>query len=158
MLFKLNKLFICYLLSIKTVLSISLFHQQNSIVLNKLLLNAISNNSNNKTVVNLAKKHSKRNDLKEVPAVLKKFQSIDFLNSEYQFCGETLFYAVEYFCVYVKGTSVYTPENDLDATNVINETKQINDDDDAKSKRDTGKKNFFILLISIINLLIIRFT
>lgn len=137
MFFNLNKLFLCYLLSMKTVLSISLVQQQNSIVLSRVILNAINTNTNKTVLYATTKKHSKRNDQKEVPFIYKRFQAIDFQNSEHQFCGETLFYAVEYYCIYVKGTSVYSPETDLDATNVINETK-LNNNDEAKSKRDTG--------------------
>ena len=76
---------------------------------------------------------------KQIPQVLKKFQSIDFSFGEHthQFCGETLFYAVEYYCVYVKGTSVYSADNDSDSesTNVIRDSL----DNAIKKKRETGK-------------------
>lgn len=49
-----------------------------------------------------------------------------FLNNEpAQYCGETLYYVVEYYCVYVKGTSVYVPEDgDDDSVNVIGDGKK----------------------------------
>lgn len=58
----------------------------------------------------------------------KKYLNIDQIKSDKPgyYCGETLYYVVEYYCVYVKGTSVYSPDNDLDDINVI-------------SKRQTGE-------------------
>ena len=69
-----------------------------------------------------------------VPSSYKSFLSLQFSQTaSYQFCGETLYYAVEYYCVYIKGTSVYVPDNDFESTNVIY--------DDKKSKRDTPSVN-----------------
>lgn len=45
-----------------------------------------------------------------------------------QYCGEALYYAVEYYCVFVKGTSVYNPDDDFDRISVI-------------SKRETYENN-----------------
>ncbi len=56
-----------------------------------------------------------------LPPVFEKFKQLSMLNNEpQQFCGETLYYAVEYYCVYIKGTSVYVPETDVENINVIN--------------------------------------
>lgn len=88
------------------------------------------NESNLKLLIRKTKR-TDSSDKKSVP--FEKFQSIDFsVNNEqtHQFCGETLFYAVEYYCVYIKGTSVYT---EFETTNVINSN------DETKTKRDTGK-------------------
>lgn len=50
-----------------------------------------------------------------------------------QFCGETLYYVVEYYCVHVKGTGVYVPsEDELD-------------EDVSKSKRDATSDGLAIL-------------
>jgi hypothetical protein len=99
------------------------------------LLNSDFKSIKNKTVEH-HKLQVKREELaatvvaKIVPIALRKFQALDFSNDskQHQFCGETLFYAIEYFCVYIKGTSVYTPEIDYDA-----------DNSNRQSKRDTGK-------------------
>ena len=40
-------------------------------------------------------------------------------NQSRQYCGEALFYLVEYYCVFIKGTSVYSPDSDLDLVSVI---------------------------------------
>lgn len=57
-----------------------------------------------------------------------------------QFCGETLYYVVEYYCVYVKGTSVYVPNGDGEEEdeNSFDNKKQS---DDLKSKRNTIDNN-----------------
>ena len=57
-----------------------------------------------------------------------------------QFCGETLYYVVEYYCVYVKGTSVYVPNGDDDEIdeNSFDNKKQS---DELKSKRNTIDNN-----------------
>jgi hypothetical protein len=99
------------------------------------LLNSDFKSIKNKTVEH-HKLQVKREELaatvvaKIVPIALRKFQALDFSSDskQHQFCGETLFYAIEYFCVYIKGTSVYTPEIDYDA-----------DNSNRQSKRDTGK-------------------
>lgn len=52
--------------------------------------------------------------------IFRKFQSMDFSDqAEHQFCGETLFYAVEYYCVYIKGTGVYTADYEFESTYVM---------------------------------------
>ena len=52
---------------------------------------------------------------------LGQFEDFSFLKDDQddeprQFCGETLFNLVEYYCVYIKGTSVYESANDVDAS------------------------------------------
>lgn len=63
-----------------------------------------------------------------------------------QFCGETLYYVVEYYCVYVKGTSVYVPSEDDD-------TDSSSSDEAAISKRDIhdddGLENLFFALLDL---------
>jgi hypothetical protein len=56
------------------------------------------------------------NSVSKIPSI---YQSLSANNEPRQYCGETLYYVVEYFCVYIKGTSVYVPENDLENINVI---------------------------------------
>ena len=69
---------------------------------------------------------------KQIPDVYKKFQAYQFTENEtHQFCGETLYYAVEYYCIYIKGTGVYTPDYNFENTKVIGESK--------KSKRNLLK-------------------
>ena len=53
-----------------------------------------------------------------------------------QFCGETLYYVVEYYCVFVKGTSVYVPnENDDEQFDDENTNVGEKKNDSLKSKR-----------------------
>lgn len=53
-----------------------------------------------------------------------------------QFCGETLYYVVEYYCVFVKGTSVYVPnENDDEQFDDDNTNVGEKKNDSLKSKR-----------------------
>jgi hypothetical protein len=130
-------IFVCF--SIKTV-----------VFANKSIasLNSIVSNSNKPLVTTVPMnlkfliKKFKREETKNkiIPQIFKKFQFIDFSFGEHthQFCGETLFYAVEYYCVYVKGTSVYSSENDSDeSTNVIRDSL---DNNAIKKKRETGIK------------------
>ena len=134
-------IFVCF--SIKTVV-----YANNSMA----SLNSIVSNSNKPLVtvpmnLKFLIKKFKREETKNInnnkliiPQIFKKFQSIDFSFGEHthQFCGETLFYAVEYYCVYVKGTSVYSSENDSDeSTNVIRDSL---DNNAIKKKRETGIK------------------
>ncbi len=126
------------LFSLKTVLSLNITSRgidRMSLATKLKLLNSDFKSIKNKTVEH-HKLQVKREELaatvvaKIVPIALRKFQALDFSNDskQHQFCGETLFYAIEYFCVYIKGTSVYTPEIDYDA-----------DNSNHQSKRDTGK-------------------
>jgi hypothetical protein len=57
-----------------------------------------------------------------------------------RFCGETLYYVVEYYCVYVKGTGVFVPDGNLDEVisrddqNPANKKRQLsNPSEDGKS-------------------------
>lgn len=66
-----------------------------------------------------------------------------------QFCGETLYYVVEYYCVFVKGTSVYVPnENDDEQFDDDNSSVGEKKNDSLKSKRKrqthNGSSNSFI--------------
>lgn len=36
-----------------------------------------------------------------------------------QYCGEALYYLVEYYCIFIKESNVYIPETDLDLVSVI---------------------------------------
>jgi hypothetical protein len=126
------------LFSLKTVLSLNITSKgigRVSLAAKLKLLNSDFKSFKNKTVdhLNLQVKREELSDTvvaKVVPLALKKFQALDFSSdtNKHQFCGETLFYAIEYYCVYIKGTSVYTPETDYDADNANHQTK-----------RDTGK-------------------
>ena len=51
--------------------------------------------------------------------IYKKLEHLS-VNEPREFCGESLYYIVEYYCVHVKGTSVYTPENHLETVVVGN--------------------------------------
>jgi len=80
------------------------------------ILTSLSKNINSQLAKRKAGKKRDLNTLKSnsdsliPPNILKRFESMD--NEPHQFCGETLYYAVEYYCVYVKGTSVYVPPED----------------------------------------------
>lgn len=50
--------------------------------------------------------------------IFRRLRTLDFTESN-QFCGETLFYAVEYYCIFIKGTSVYTPDYNFESTYVM---------------------------------------
>ena len=78
--------------------------------------------------LNKSKKLRQRRQVK-VSQANAKFDQMDFESdsTQFQFCGEILFYAVEYYCVQIKGSSVYTPDYDFENTYVY---------DDNKYKRD----------------------
>lgn len=126
--------FICFLL--KTVHSATI-HLKKLISLDENSDFRAKKQTVNESNLKLLIRKTKRTDSSDKKAVpFEKFQSIDFsVNNEqtHQFCGETLFYAVEYYCVYIKGTSVYSAETEFETTNVINSN------DETKTKRDTGK-------------------
>ncbi len=97
--------------------------------IHKPITNNINNNNNNNNKNILEKKfsnikHFSKRETK-IPHYFKKFQHLQFdENESHQFCGETLFYAVEYYCVHIKGTSVYTPDYNFENTNVYDEQKK----------------------------------
>lgn len=75
-----------------------------------------------------------------------------------QFCGETLYYVVEYYCVYVKGTSVYVPngDDDDDEEEIDENSFDNKKQSDLKSKRNTIDDNgnfayFFFIVGSLIS-------
>ena len=110
------------LLKIKRLLVKQFFFSENlnsendKQVLISRLLNTLSKNINSQIAKRKAGMKRDLNTLKAnsdsliPPNILKRFESMD--NEPRQFCGETLYYAVEYYCVYVKGTSVYVPPED----------------------------------------------
>jgi hypothetical protein len=57
----------------------------------------------------------------EARTVFKSFEENESIKNDEasHFCGETLYYIVEYYCVYVKGTGVYSPDQSEDDTSVI---------------------------------------
>jgi len=66
---------------------------------------------------------------------LEDFSSSSLYEDEPQFfCGETLSNAVEYYCVNIKGTSVYGPGNDDDDDNFV--IRKL------KSKREDNKDEY----------------
>jgi hypothetical protein len=85
------------------------------IVKNRLMA-SLSKNLNSRIAERKTGKKRDLNTMKSsldalIPSnILKNFESMD--NEPRQFCGETLYYAVEYYCVFVKGTSVYIPPED----------------------------------------------
>ena len=54
-----------------------------------------------------------------------------------QFCGETLYYVVEYYCVFVKGTSVYVPNENDDNEQFDDDNSNLGEkkNNELKSKR-----------------------
>ncbi len=62
-----------------------------------------------------------------------------------QFCGETLYYVVEYYCVYVKGTGVYAPDSDLDE--VISRDGEATTGNKKRYLRKPDETGEFIILI-----------
>ncbi|CAF0711544.1 unnamed protein product [Brachionus calyciflorus] len=57
------------------------------------------------------------------------FSILDVKNNELrQYCGEALYYLVEYYCVFIKGTSVYSPDSDVNLVNVISR-RETNDEE-----------------------------
>ncbi len=79
-------------------------------------------------------------------ATLKKFKTMDFSEKAvHQFCGETLFYAVEYYCVYVKGTGVYTPDYEFDSTYVMGEEESTGQEVDRRDATHLNGTFLFII-------------
>ncbi len=108
------------------------------------VLNSLTNNnelllSGNK-LVKFQKKIKRKRQEQQHDKQFNKFKSIDFSNiiAKHQFCGETLVYAVEYYCVYVKGSSLYTPDYYFENTyvNSDDETSDTEKEVDAKSRRN----------------------
>lgn len=65
---------------------------------------------------------------------------LDDTDEPRQFCGETLYYVVEYYCVYVKGTSVYVDESS-DSNNNNNDDEAINSPFNSSSNQSKAVKN-----------------
>lgn len=63
-------------------------------------------------------------------------------NEPRQFCGETLYYVVEYYCVYVKGTSLYVSDDEEDDNDQNNEDSEelFGDISDVKNNESNTKK------------------
>ncbi len=111
------------------------------------VLNLLTNKAifpNNK-LVQLQRRMKRKNILRRLAKrqvqhdnLLKKFQSVDFLNKnvKHQFCGESLVYAVEYYCVYIKGTSLYTPDYNFENTHVYGDESNQTTADEEKSRRN----------------------
>ena len=71
-----------------------------------------------KLVTNVTRYRRQRDHSKEKQTVLNSQVIANDVPT--QFCGETLYYVVEYYCVYVKRTGVYVPpDNDLDSVSVL---------------------------------------
>ena len=62
------------------------------------------------------------------------FSFIKYDDAPRNFCGETLVYAVEYYCVHIIGTSVYQPGNDADDYDFISRK--------VKDKRENGEDDY----------------
>ena len=76
-----------------------------------------------------------------------------------QFCGETLYYVVEYYCVFVKGTSVYVPNENDDNVQFDDDNSSVgekkNNELKSKRKRQTlngSSKLFLSKLYSFVSL------
>jgi hypothetical protein len=115
---------------------------------NLIILKSMTVKSNTKNSDSNNNKRHLTTTTNIIPSDLfKNLQSqLSDLNEPQQFCGETLYYAVEYYCVYVKGTSVYVPDTDLENINVI--TNQ--------SKRDLINHKGIPFLIFILNFISIK--
>lgn len=77
-------------------------------------------------------------------------------NEPVQYCGEALYYLVEYYCVYIKKTSVYIPETDLDLVSVISRReiskgKHFNFNFKIKLKKKQFSENIMEDTLGIVN-------
>lgn len=139
-LIKQNKSLLIKLIKKKTTDDVSLRKRMQKPLNKRNMINAISTT----TTVPQTKQIS--NPVSKVPSI---FQSLSTNNEPRQYCGETLYYVVEYFCVYIKGTSVYVPDNDLENINVINsnekKVKRENSDDYDEQQAQGGIKNLVVI-------------
>ncbi|RNA43837.1 hypothetical protein BpHYR1_026093 [Brachionus plicatilis] len=91
------------------------------------------------------KKFNNLNQIKNKRSLENEYFYQNFFNTENvrsnksgQYCGEALYYLVEYYCIYIKQTSVYIPETDLDLVSVI-------------YKRELSKENVVDDSLGIVN-------
>ena len=91
----------------------------------------------NSKIVYAIRPHSKQMNRRHSQDVFRRLRTLDFSESN-QFCGETLFYAVEYYCIFIKGTSVYTPDYNFESTYVIGEDYDL---DKENENRNRNRRN-----------------
>ena len=128
--------------------------QQNLLLLNmlKLLVTSRQQNLNHRATTTRIIRQRQRSDVHRVRTRDSRVMasSSSSVGSELlgggdgdeprQFCGETLYYVVEYYCVYVKGTSVYVPNGD-DEEEKEEDSFDNKKPTELKSKRNTIDNN-----------------
>lgn len=135
------------LLSFQPSLNLSLSKKENT--LSEKLTNSLVRSSESETSLETSKNSEKFNNEKEI-TVSSSSSSFDSLSNKVetqvnddepkQYCGETLYYVVEYYCSFLK------TESESDSLKSKRGISIGNHDQKISSRSTTGKMSFFNLI------------